>query len=299
MQMDRLTSADFDKMIIESIDEVYCFDQKTDELLFSFDQIKSGEISSEADVVYAEGRQGVQLAAFDRNKTARFTCENGYVQAGAIAVQLGSDLENGSVDYEVMETLESEPDSSTPPKPTGDFILSESPKDGLTGVYLVGSDGTAARRLGTAEYTFTPGTKTLSTVQFEKDNTNGTYAYINDQYVTPIPQGYSGDKYVVDDNPDTEYDTVIVHYVATTATGKKIVNAGDKFSKNIKLVINFVAQEPCGGSKYLMQCIMPNAKATGSFSLSAGNDPAVHNFEASALLNVCSPDTELFTITMV
>lgn len=297
MQMDRLTSNAFDKMIIESIDEVFCFDQKTDELLFSFDQIKSGEITSEADVVYAEGRQGVQLAAFDRNKTAGFTCENGYVQAGAIAVQLGSDLENGTVDYEVMETLESALDSSTPPAPTGVFTLSETPKDGLTGVYLVGSDGTATRRLGTAEYTLS--TKTLTTKQFEKDNANGTYAYINDQYVTPIPDGYTGDKYAVDDSPESEYDAVIVHYTSTTATGKKIVNAGDKFSKNIKLVINFVAQEPCGGSKYLMQCIMPNAKATGSFSLSAGDDPAVHNFEASALLNVCSTDKELFTITMV
>lgn len=292
MQMDRLTSNAFDKMIIESIDEVFCFDQKTDELLFSFDQIKSGEITSEADVVYAEGRQGVQLAAFDRNKTAGFTCENGYVQAGAIAVQLGSDLENGNVDYEVMETLEA--------ATAGSFTLSETPTTvsgvpQLIGVYEIGTDGTATRRLGAAEYTLSG--KILTTKKFEVDNEDGTYAYINKQYVTPVPDGYTGDKYAVDS--DSNYSAVLVHYKSTTATGKKIVNAGDKFSKNIKLVINFVAQEPCGGNKYLMQCIMPNAKATGSFSLSAGDDPAVHNFEASALLNVCSTDKELFTITMV
>lgn len=295
MQMKRLKNADFDKMIIESIDEVYCFDQETDDLLFFFDQIRNGEITSESDVVYAEGRQGVQLAAFDRNKTAGFTCENGYVQAGAIAVQLGSELETGTVGYEVMETLESATDGS-PAAATGVFTLSETPEE-LTGVYLVGKDGTATRRLGVAEYDLS--TKTLTTYQFEVDNSTGAYALVNGQYITPVPQGYTGDKYAKDDSPDSNYDTVIVHYKSTTATGKKIINAGDKFSKNIKLVINFVAQEPCGSTKYLMQCVMPNAKASGTFSLSAGDNPAVHNFEASALLNVCSTDKELFYIVMV
>ena len=271
MQMTRLDSNAFDKMIIESIDEVYCFDQKTNDLLFYFDQIKSGEITSESDVVYAEGRQGVQLAAFDRNKTAGFTCENGYVQAGAIAVQLGSDLENGTVTYEVMETL-GNPDTTLA---TGVFTLSETPKDAtVTGVYLVGTDGTATAKLAAAKYTVDTATVSGATVyQVTLDESTK----VNTKYA----------------------DKIIVYYEATTTTGKKIINAGDKFSKNIKLVINFVAQEPCGGDKYLMQCIMPNAKASGSFSLSAGNDPAVHNFEATALLDVCSEDKELFTITMV
>ena len=54
MQMNRLTSSDFDKMIIESIDEVLAFDRDNDELLFMFDQIISGEITSENETIYAE-----------------------------------------------------------------------------------------------------------------------------------------------------------------------------------------------------------------------------------------------------
>ena len=270
MQMKRLDSYDFDKMIIESIDEVYCFDPQTNDLLFFFDQIKSGEITSEADVVYAEGRQGVQLAAFDRNKTAGFSCENGYVQAGALAVQLGSELENGTVAYEVMETV-ANPDSTLA---AGVFTLAENPTGNVKGVYLLGSDGTVTEKLASTKYT--QGTTTVETV------TVGTITLdesvrVNNKYPSSI----------------------LVYYNASTNTGKKIVNAGDKFSSNIKLVINFVAQEPCSGDKYLMQCIMPNAKASGTFSLSAGNDPAVHNFEATALLGICSEDKELFTITMV
>lgn len=296
MQMDRLSSAEFDKMIIESIDEVYCFDKETDDLLFFFDQIKSGEITSESDVVYAEGRQGVQLAAFDRNKTAGFTCENGYVQAGAIAVQLGSDLKNGETSYEVMETLDSAT-SGTPAAPTGVFTLSETPTS-VTGVYLLGEDGTASKRLASTAYSVSTKTLTVSAITtYEVDNANGTYYLVNGEYTTTEPDGtYTGNMYKA---VSTYPAKVLVHYVSSTATGKKIINAGDKFSKNIKLVINFVAQDPCGGSKYLMQCVMPNAKASGTFSLSAGDDPAVHNFEASALLDVCSVDKELFYIVMV
>ena len=296
MQMDRLSSAEFDKMIIESIDEVYCFDKETDDLLFFFDQIKSGEITSESDVVYAEGRQGVQLAAFDRNKTAGFTCENGYVQAGAIAVQLGSDLKNGTTSYEVMETLDSAT-SGTPAAPTGVFTLSETPTS-VTGVYLLGEDGTASKRLASTAYSLSTKTLTVSAITtYEVDNTTGTYYLVNGEYTTTEPEStYAGDMYKA---VSTYPSKVLVHYVSSTATGKKIINAGDKFSKNIKLVINFVAQDPCGGSKYLMQCVMPNAKASGTFSLSAGDDPAVHNFEASALLDVCSVDKELFYIVMV
>ena len=299
MQMNRLSSADFDKMIIESIDEVYCFDKETDDLLFFFDQVRNGEITSESDVVYAEGRQGVQLAAFDRNKTAGFTCENGYVQAGAIAVQLGSDLKNGATDYEVMETLESKTEGE-PAVATGEFTLSETPTK-LTGVYLVGKDNTASTRLTSNDYDLDGKTLTVDdivTYEEAEQGYSGTIYYLNGsgEYVTTEPADYTGKDYK---KVETPVDTIIVHYISTTPTGKKIINAGDKFSKNIKLVINFVAQEPCGSTKYLMQCVMPNAKASGSFSLSAGDNPAVHNFEASALLDSCSTDKELFYIVMV
>ncbi len=296
MQMNRLTSADFDKMIIESIDEVYCFDRETDDLLFFFDQVKNGEITSESDVVYAEGRQGVQLAAFDRNKTAGFTCENGYVQAGAIAVQLGSDLVSGSTEYEVMETLKS---SKTGDTFDGAFTTSETPSK-VIGVYLLGDDGTAKQRLAKGEYVLAGSAITTYTFTINDDTTTpGDYALVNGEYISSnIPADYDGHRYNRSTS-STEYEDVLVHYTATSANGKKIINAGDKFSQNIKLVINFVAQEPCGGHKYLMQCVMPNAKASGTFSLSAGDNPAVHNFEASALLDICSKDKELFYIVMV
>lgn len=251
--MDRLTSSDFDKMIIESIDEVYCIDKDSGEVLFWFDQVKSGEITSEADVVYAEGRQGVQLAAFDRNKTAGFTCENGYVQASALALQLGTSTTAVS-EFEVFDTVTLDTTTAE-----SGVTVKDTPKEGTT-------------------------VKAYKLVGGEKSG---------DAKICTLNAG----KIVI---PDASADeTYLINYTATAVYGKRIVNAGDKFSKNVKLVINLVAQEPCGGNKYLMQCVFPNAKVSTSFSLSAGDDPAVHNFEATALLDVCSTTKELFHIDMV
>lgn len=277
MQTERLTNSNFDKMIIESIDEVMGFDKETGDLLFWFDQIKSGELTSENETVYAEGRQGVQLAAFDRNKTAGFSCENGYVVASALASQLGSDVVVASASkkltIQVMDKFSVVGGQVARIDPTPadgeETFLSADPKD-TTKVkgFMIGSDNTK-----------------IATYDLAVSGTAGKYLFAAPE-VDESLEAYA-DNY-----------TLLVVYDTEVTTGKQIINSGDKFNSNVKLVINFVAQEPCGGKKYLMQCIMPNAKASATFNLSAGDDPAVHNFEATALLDICSVNKELFTITM-
>lgn len=297
MQTERLTNSNFDKMIIESIDEVMGFDKETGDLLFWFDQIKSGELTSENETVYAEGRQGVQLAAFDRNKTAGFSCENGYVVASALASQLGSEVVVASAtnklviqvmdkfDVKVTREFSGSGENKTatiksttltridPTPATGKAsYLSADPKDSTkVKGFVIGSDNT---KIATLDLTVSgnSGEKTFTM----------TYDPCGKDDVSTTEKSY----------------TLLVVYDTEVTTGKQIINSGDKFNKNVKLVINFVAQEPCGGTKYLMQCIMPNAKASATFNLSAGDDPAVHNFEATALLDICSVNKELFTITM-
>lgn len=274
MQTTRLENSNFDKMIIESIDEVMGFDKDTGDLLFWFDQIKSGELTSENETVYAEGRQGVQLAAFDRNKTAGFSCENGYVVASALASQLGSEVVVASAEkkltIQVMDKFTIKGDTITRIDPTPESgketYLSADPKDSTkVKGFVIGNDNTK-----------------IATYDLAVSGQSGAYVFAKPEY---------------DVDESTEY-TLLVVYDTEVASGKQIINSGDKFNKNVKLVINFVAQEPCGGTKYLMQCIMPNAKASATFNLSAGDDPAVHNFEATALLDICSVNKELFTITM-
>ena len=340
MQTNRLTSADFDKMIIESIDEVMAYDRGTGELKFWFDQIKSGELTSDAEVVYAEGRQGVQLAAFDRNKTAGFTCENGYVLASAIATQLGSDVitatDSAKLTIQVQDYFAQAAGTATIKRTDAtdaaaeEYPLSATPNVGsLKYVYKIGNDNSivAKYEVAAAETVSTlpatPGADDvgkyyiLATVTGSGDAETTEYAF----YVV-VNSGTAEDpdyEAVLVDDPATEADekffvsggdlaallmeaettnNYLAIYDTDVAIGKKIINRGDKFAGNVKLVINFVAQDPCDGNKYLMQAIMPNAKVSGSFSLSAGDDPAVQNFEATAMLDVCSIDKELFTIIM-
>lgn len=296
MQMKNITSSDFDKMIIESIDEVLAFSRENDELLFMFDQIISGEISSESETIYAEGRQGTQLAAFDRNKSAAFTCENGYVQAGAIATQLGTTVDKASgeskIKYDVVEIMEVK-------KGTTSVELGKVATNTVTGegdntvavpdvkyVYVLTKDGSKKETysLGTSA-TGNNFTATYTPETAASGNTPATAA----KTTITLPAAITA----------ADNAKIMIQYQAESSVGQEITNSADNFTGTVKLVINFVAQDPCAGNKYLMQCVMPNAKVSGSFTLSAGDSPAVQNFEAAALLDVCSVDRELFTIKMV
>lgn len=331
MQTTRLTSADFDKMIIESIDEVMAYDRGNGELKFWFDQIKSGELTSDAEVVYAEGRQGVQLAAFDRNKTAGFTCENGYVLASAIATQLGSDLEvateTDKLTIQVQDFFKQAKGATTIKREGGtdeaakSYALSATAEaDTMKFVYKIGNDNSIVKKIEVVDveqvatlpaagatylgkYVEVTGDTDPGLYLGVDEGTGGTHAYAWDdvtitadnELFSVSDDGTTLTAYLVAAEADTTYLAV---YDTKVSIGKKIVNRGDRFAGNVKLVINFVAQDPCSGNKYLMQAIMPNAKVSGSFSLAAGDDPAVQNFEATAMLDICSVDKELFTIVM-
>ena len=347
MQNTRLTSADFDKMIIESIDEVMAYDRGTGELKFWFDQIKSGELTSDAEVVYAEGRQGVQLAAFDRNKTAGFTCENGYVLASAIATQLGSDVivaedtDGGRLTIQVQDYFVQASGTDTIKRTDGTaaaaqgYPFSAAPNTGTVKfVYQIGGDNSIVKKFDMSAIEVTnelPDKATLTADDVGKKyilkstDTSGetpvvTYTVkevydagtseLHDYDYRNVTITEDNEMFAVDALDETNITLVsflvdadetknyLAIYDTDVSIGKKIINRGDKFAGNVKLVINFVAQDPCDGNKYLMQAIMPNAKVSGSFSLSAGDDPAVQNFEATAMLDVCSIDKELFTIVM-
>lgn len=329
MQNTRLTSADFDKMIIESIDEVMAYDRGTGELKFWFDQIKSGELTSDAEVVYAEGRQGVQLAAFDRNKTAGFTCENGYVLASAIATQLGSDVitatDTAKLTIQVQDYFVNAKNTTTIKRTDGTasasqaYPFSATPDLGTVKfVYQIGGDNSIVKKYDVGAipvYDTTPDTPTADdlgnicvvksgseTVTYTPkivEESGSSYVWAN-LTITADNEMFAvdGGNLVAFLTSNAEDRNYLAIFDTDVSIGKKIINRGDKFAGNVKLVINFVAQDPCDGNKYLMQAIMPNAKVSGSFSLSAGDDPAVQNFEATAMLDVCSVNKELFTIVM-
>lgn len=88
-------------------------------------------------------------------------------------------------------------------------------------------------------------------------------------------------------------ETYLCIYDEEVTVAKRIVNDGETFAEDVELVINMLGQDICSGVQYLVQCIMPKASVAGEWSFSLGNDPAVHNFSAEAMLDVCSVNKEL------
>ena len=92
--------------------------------------------------------------------------------------------------------------------------------------------------------------------------------------------------------------TYLVIYDTDVAVAKRIINDGEKFSESVKLVINMLGEDPCTKEDFLVQTTIPVADLSGSFSLSVGDNPAVQKIEATAMLNVCSTNKELFSIVI-
>lgn len=254
MAVTKLTSVDFDKIIMLGIEEVYAFDRSTGELKFAFDQIKSGELTGNNDVTYAEGKRGVRLATLKSNKTSGFNCENGYVVYSALATQMGGKIEEASSTNKIKvvraELLTAETLSTT--DNNIGVTLSVTPVAGSLKVYETNSDKTK-KALATATEV---GTKVT------------------------IADAVKGDVY-------------LCVYEEEVEVGKRVVNDGESFADDVKLVINMLGQDICTSQQYLIQCIMPKASISGEWNMSLGNDPAVHSFSAEAMLDVCSTDNEL------
>lgn len=258
----KLTSVDFDKLIIKSIEEIYAFSKSTSELLFAFDQIKSGELSGDNEVVYAEGKNGAQLAALKKSKTTKLTCENGYVVASALAGQFGSDVEAASSDNKfTVQRQENLPVDAETKKV---ITLTETPvASSVKYIYLLNEDQTKKKTLAvTTDFTIQDKTVTLNEASAD-----------------------AADRYLV--IYDTEVDVA-----------KRIINSGDTFSETVKVVVNMLGEDPCTKLDYLIQATMPSADVSGTWSLSVGDNPAVHNFEANAMINACSANKELVTIVV-
>lgn len=248
MPITKLTNVDFDKIIMLGIEEVYAFDRSTGELKFAFDQIKSGELTGNNDVTYAEGKRGVRLATLKSNKTSGFNCENGYVVYSALATQMGAKIEEASEEAKIRVVR-----AELLAAADGKVTLSAAPADDSLKVYETNSD------------------KTKKAVVVGATNA--------DKVVT-IPDATAGEIYLC------VYDEEVT-------VAKRVVNDGESFADDVKLVINMLGQDICTSQQYLIQCVMPKASISGEWNMSLGNDPAVHSFNAEAMLDVCSIDSEL------
>ena len=263
-----LTTIDFDKYVIDKFDVVAGISKTTGELYFMFDEIKDGSLENGSEKVYGTSAHGARISALNTNKTAKFTCNNGFIVGGAVTTQIGGTAITASAEnkivtpnIEIVEVID----------PT-EITLEQIPV-GTTGVeipfiFKANKDMTQGDKFAISAtasetaFALTPATKTIT-----------------------LPTG----KFVKGDH-------VIVIYNYEASVGKKFTNSGNEYAKTCKLIIDVLCRDICDNETVIhTKFVFPNASVDGNFNIQVGNEPAVHAFSAEALQEVCSANKELWS----
>ena len=261
-----------DKLIIDSIETVLGVNKTTGELMLMLDQLKDGNLECAHDTVWMTGRQGVQLAGFDRNKTSTFSCNNAYVVTGALAAQIGSEVVEASDLNKIVVPDYFERVMVKNNTATIEFVPVGTKGAEVPFVWVVNSDGSQGKKF---EVDASP-----SAGKFKVEASSKTLTF--------------------NEGDIADGTEIFVMYDYEVSSGRKIINAGDKFSTTCRLVIDLVLRDSCDTSiRYHGKLVFPNAKIDGNFSLSIGDEPAVHAFSAQAMIDTCSKDKTLWDLYVV
>lgn len=257
-----------DKYLVQGIETITWFDLSNNVCEFIFDDLQEAEMSVDSETIYAEGKNGTRIGATDRNKTSTFTATNGTIVDGALAVQVGSDVEVG------VQTVNNYMDIMT----TADGTTA------VTEFYAVGSTGNEIAYI-------------------YKKNSDGS---LGDKY--PIAAAASATAFSYDPETKTitlptgvfaKDDEIVAFYDTKAKVGKKIVNENNKFSKTGKAIFDIFVKDICTDKSYHAKITYYKAKASGTFSLTFGSDFSTHNIEIEALSGGCAKGASTLLWDMV
>lgn len=258
----------FDKLIIDTIDTVTFFDKTDGSILFMADQVTDGTMENGAETVYGTGKAGVRLSALDRNKTSKFSFNNGYVLANALAAQVGSEVEEASASNKFAVPHMQMIEVTDPTKVTLEFTPLGATGNEIPFIYMANADKTQGKKY--------PIAAAASAEAFSLDPKTKVVTLPTDAFKAG--------------------DVVIIPYNREATVGKKISNVGDAGSKTGRTVIDVTCRDICDQSTVYHAIIeYKNSKIDGNFSLAFGNEPVKHPIAIEALLDVCSTDKSLWT----
>lgn len=259
-----LTSIDFDKLVIDSIDRVTATSKTTGEILTIFEDIQNGTMTQAGERVYGQGAGGARISSLNRNKTAGFSCANGHLVVSGVGVQTGSDVEVAGESNKFIipeiEFIEVGDVATT-------IVLTYVPT-GATGaeipfIYKANKDNTQGEKYAIAAeasasaFSLVPATKTIT-----------------------LPTG----KFV-------KGDIVIVKYDREATVGKKISNTGNSFAKTCNLLLDVTCRDVCDNETvYHTKFVYPNFGVDNNFEIVVGDTPAVMNFGGEAMQETCGKE---------
>ena len=251
------------KYAFKKVRRIIINDLATKKHKVTLNDLKNFKINGSQDTVYAEGTDGAKLAAFDVNKVASISAENGSVDEGYLALQVGSDVvkvTNGSSilireEFEVKESDTTVVLSYKANGATGNEVkyIYKADSNGLPGDAYTQNASASAK-----EFAYAPGTKTIT---------------------LPTDQFKAG-------------DTVIVDYYPTFTEYEEIANDANKFSMSGEVIVDAWFTDLCSEADVPLQLYLPKGKISGAIDLSAGDQAAVQGIEIESLTRACAGDTK-------
>lgn len=240
------------RWLVQLFDDISFFDTTDDSLSFRMTDLQDVTWTNEQETYYATGLNGARIGSADRNKYSRLTVNNGAIVDGVIAAQTGSEWTTGTI------VLEDYLDDLT--TADGTSVTLSHKAVGTTGaevkyIYATGTDGVASER-------YTQGASASAT----------EFSYAPDTGVVTLPTGVfqAGDKLVA------EYDISVEN-------AKKLTNMTNQFSSRGKVIARCWVQDPCTSKSYPGRVIFDNAKVSGNFEITTGNDFAAQNVEFESM----------------
>lgn len=235
----------------------------------TLNDLKNLKINGSQDTVYAEGANGAKLAAFDVNKVASITAENGTIDEGYLAMQVGSEvvkITNGS-SVLIREEFEIKDDNAT--GGAAATVTLSYKATGATGnevryIYKADNNGlpsdsyTQNAAASATEFAYDPGTKTIT---------------------LPTNVFKSG-------------DTVIIDYYPKFSEYEEIANDANKFSMSGEVIVDAWFTDICTEVDVPLQLYLPKGKISGTVDMSVGDQAAVQNIEIESLTRACDGDNK-------
>ncbi len=251
------------KYAFKKVRRIIINDLATKKHKVTLNDLKNFKINGSQETVYAEGQDGAKLAAFDVNKVASITAENGSVDEGYLALQVGSEVvkvTNGSAilireEFDIKEGDTSISLSYKASGVTGNEVryIYKADSNGLPGDVFTQSDAASA-----TEFSYVPDTKTIT-----------------------LPTG----KF-------TAGDVVIVDYYPTFTEYEEIANNANNFSMAGEVIVDAWFTDLCSETDVPLQLYLPKGRISGTIELSAGDQAAVQGIEIESLTRACTGDTK-------
>lgn len=255
------------KYAFKKVRRIILNDLATKKHKVTLNDLKNFAIQGNQDTVYAEGADGAKLAAFDVNKVASITAENGAVDEGYLALQVGSEVVKVTNGSSILVREE--------------FEVKDSDNTVKLSYKATGATGNEVKYIYKADVNGNPAEDYTQNATASATS----FAFDPDTKIITLPTGAF-----------STGDTVIVDYYPKFSEYEEIYNEANKFSMACEVIVDAWFTDLCTEKDVPLQLYLAKGKISGEIDLSAGDQAAVQNVSIESLQQSCGTNKTLWVL---